>query len=127
MPLKVFSDQADLESTLDRFDELVHVCGRGEISFAEFNRLYDNFYCAYALDGHESDISEQKLLAEYEARIALHRDVWEEVLTQVSSDEDAYTPAYIAAGRFGSEEAVARLKEILARHVSGTVRDRDTS
>jgi hypothetical protein len=75
----------------------------------------------------KSDISEQQLMAKYEARIALHRDVLEEVLTRVSSDEDADTPAYIAAGRFGSDETVARLKEILARHVSGTVRDSDTS
>jgi hypothetical protein len=114
--MKVFSDEADLKTTLDRFDELARSCALGKISFAKFDELYDSFYCAYALDGHESDAAEQELLARYEARIALHRDVWEEVLTRVCSDEDADQPAYVAAGRFGSAEAVARLKQIVGRH-----------
>ena len=114
-------------STLDRFDELVQVCTSGEVSFADFNRLYNNFYCVYALDGHESDVREQQLLLQYEARIALHRDVWEEVLTRVCSDENTGKPEYIAAGRLGSEEAVAHLKRIVARHLPGNLRDGNTS
>lgn len=81
----------------------------------------------YVLDGHESDVSEQELLLQYEARIAPHRDVWEEVLTRVCSDENAGKPEYIEAGRFGSEEAIAHLKRIVARHLPGDLWDGNTS
>lgn len=61
-------------------------------------------------------IVKTELFARYDARIALHRDVWEEILTRVCSDQDADKPAYIAAGRFGSTEAVVRLNRILKRY-----------
>ena len=112
----MFANEAELRETLDSFDKQVRACARGEISFTEFDELYDAFYCRYALDGHESDPEEQELLARYDSRIALHRDVWAEVLTRACSDEDAPKPEYIAAGRFGSDEAVARLKRMLEQH-----------
>ena len=122
--MKMFANERDLTTTLDRFDDFVRACARGEISYSKFDRLYDTFYCAYALDGHESDAAEQELLARYEARIALHRDVWEEVLTRVCSDEDAPMPGYLAAGRFGSAEAVARLAQIVKKHFSNGAPER---
>ena len=106
--MKVFSNEADLKTRLDRFDELVRACAFGKISFAKFDELYDTFYCAYALDGHESDAAEQELLARYEARIALHRDVCEEVLTRVCSDEDA------TSQRTSRQEGSARLRPSLS-------------
>ena len=120
--MKMFTNEAELSETLDRFDELVHACAQGKISFEKFDELYDAFYRRYALHGHESDPEEQELLARYKNRIALHRDVWELILTRVCSDEDADKVAYIAAGRFGSIEAVARLNRILSRYsVSGRI------
>ena len=117
----MFAHEDDLRTTLDRYDELVRACAAGRLSFAWFLELYDTFYCSYALDGHESDSAEQELLGRWGDRIALHRDVWEEVLTRVCSDENAMKPEYIAAGRFGSTGAVARLRTLAERHLSGTV------
>lgn len=118
--MRVFAHEDELRTTLDQHDELVYRCIAGSLSFARFLELYDTFYCFYALDGHESDAAEQELLGRFEGRIALHRDVWEEVLTRVCSDEDAMKPEYIGAGRFGSTDAVPRLRTIVERHSSGT-------
>ena len=88
------------------------------MSFADFCAEYDNFYWSFALDGHESDQAGQSVLTKYAARIALHQAVAETVLAKLCSDTDAAKESYRASGRFGSAEAIARLR-LLAAGLSG--------
>ena len=109
-----YPTEMDLLAALDRADDLVRECAAGHASFAEFCAEYDNFYWSFALDGHESDQSGQAVLAKYAARIALHQQVADTILAKICSDTDAVKESYRAAGRFGSTDAVARLKLIAA-------------
>lgn len=102
--------ETDLVAALDRGDELIRLCAAGHISFDDFCAKYDNLYWAYALDGHESDQFGQAVLAKYAARIAPHQIVAEAILTKVCSGRDAALESFRTAGRFGSDEAIARLK-----------------
>ena len=102
--------EAELLSVLDEHDQLMRDCAAEQISFQYFLNKYDNFYLAYALDGHESDSKEQSLFEKYENRIAPHRVV-AEILSFLCSDEDAVKDDYIEAGRYGSDEALRRLKQ----------------
>ena len=110
--------ESDLVAELDRCDELVRLCASGQLSFEDFCTGYDSFYWSYALDGHESDAVGLAILAKYADRIAPHQAVAEAVLSRVCSDLDAAKESYHSAGRFGSIEAVARLK-LLAAGLSG--------
>ncbi|PPJ42859.1 MULTISPECIES: hypothetical protein [unclassified Pseudoxanthomonas] len=109
-----YPTEIDLLAALDRSDDLVRECAAGHVSFAEFCAEYDNFYWSFALDGHESDQAGQAVLARYAARIALHQTVAETILAKACSDADAANESYRAAGRFGSTEAVSRLKLVVA-------------
>lgn len=85
----ITSAEEDLIRELDVHDQLVAGCARGEMSWAEFETAYDNFYPRYPLDGHESDAAGLHLFEKHANRIALHREVWDQVLTDntVSSEE----------------------------------------
>lgn len=110
---KIFESEKDLLSTLKKHDQLIRDCAAGRVSFSEFLEEYDIFYMRYALDGHESDLKEQKLFETYENRIAPHREVWERIIGGgLCSDEDAQKESYIQANRFGSDEGLKRLQEI---------------
>lgn len=102
--------EKDLLGALDRCDHLIHACASGRLSFADFQAEYNDFYWSFALDGHESDQAGQAVLAKYASRIALHQTVAEAILAKVCSDTDAAQESYRAAGRFGSTDAVTRLK-----------------
>jgi hypothetical protein len=108
--------ETELLSTLDEHDQMVRDCAAGQLSFQDFLGKYDNFYLVYALDGHESETNEQKLFQKYENRIAPHREV-SEMLEYLCSDIDAVKDVYIQANRFGSEEAVRRLKQISKKYL----------
>jgi hypothetical protein len=110
--MKMFKSKEDLVSTLDKYDQLIYKCVSGTINFKEFLDKYGSFYMVYALDGHESNAEEQKLFESLESRIAPHREIWEQIISRICSDEDAAKESYIQAGRFGSDEALKRLKEI---------------
>ena len=110
--MQMFQSEADLLNELSVHDELVRQCAGGQLSFDRFCERYRDFYAFYALDGHESDEEERLLLEKYARRIEPHRVVAEEILGQVCSDADAELEQYQRAGRFGSAEAVARLKRI---------------
>ncbi|MGO4223673.1 hypothetical protein AB4Y64_17700 [Lysobacter sp. TAF61] len=84
------------------------------MTFDDFSAKYDNFYWSHALDGHESDRSGLAVLAKYAARIAPHQAVAETILAKVCSDTDAVQEAFRLAGRFGYNDAVARLKLVSA-------------
>jgi hypothetical protein len=109
--------EAELLRDLDLHDQLVVRCARGELSWAEFERAYDSFYLRYPLDGHESDTQELLLLEQHAARVALHREVWEHVLTKVTGDEHLGEQATVNAGFIGSAEAVRRIGELARRHL----------
>ena len=110
--MEIFESEADLLNELSVHDELVRRCASGQLSFDVFCEQYHDFYAFYALDGHESDAEERLLLEKYASRIDPHRIVAEEILGRVCSDADAELESYREAGRFGSAEAVARLKRL---------------
>jgi len=115
--MNIFKSEDELLSTLESYTQLVIDCVLGHLSFQRFLVQYNNFYMAFALDGHESDIEEQSLLTKYENRIALHREIWESILSAgLCSDEDAVKDEYIKAGRFGSSEGTKRLKVIARKY-----------
>jgi hypothetical protein len=102
--------ESELVATLDHHDNLVRLCAAEQLSFWDFCASYDDFYCTYALDGHESDAAGQALLAKLARRIRPHQYIAENIFSKVCSDADAATDSYRQAGRFGSAEAVNRLK-----------------
>jgi hypothetical protein len=106
--------ESDLVAELDRCDELMRLCASGQLSFENFCTEYDSFYWSFALDGHESDAVGLVVLTKYADRIAPHRALAETVLSSACSDLDADKESYRSAGRFGSIEAVARLKLLVA-------------
>jgi len=113
----IFASEVDLVESLDQHDILVRECVSGCLSFSEFSSQYDSYYWSHALDGHESDDEELSLLDKYRDRIALHEAVALEVLSGVCSDADARLDGYIQARRFGSDEAVRRLRDIASRYL----------
>lgn len=109
----MFESEDDLVRSIDAHDDLVLQCVSGAISFEEFSKRYNDFYAWYALDGHESDEEEQALLEKYDARIEPHRVIAYDILGKVCADDDAKLGSYKQAGRFGSQEAIRRLKNVL--------------
>ena len=107
--MAICHSESELVAALDHHDELVRQCADGRL-FWDFCAAYDNFYWAYALDGHESDPAGQALLDKLAARISPHQELAETVLAHVCSDTDADKGSYGKAGRFGPEEAMVRLK-----------------
>ena len=73
--------ESELVAALDHHDELVRLCAAGGLEFWDFCAAYDNFYWAYALDGHESDSVGQAVLAKpcwTSSRAALRRtETWQ--------------------------------------------------
>jgi hypothetical protein len=106
--------ESELLAALDHHDNLVCKCAAGELPFSDFCVSYDNFYFAYALDGHEYDRAGQALLAKLAGRVAPHQAIAENILPRVCADADAALDVYRRAGRFGSAEAVKRLKLVAA-------------
>ena len=102
--------EEELLSELDAHDALVTRCARGELTWEEFERAYDSFYPRYPLDGHESDADELRLFEKYASRIALHHELWEQVLTKVTADEHLREPSAANAGFIGTAEAVRRMR-----------------
>jgi hypothetical protein len=109
------ADEDQLRRALDHHDELVRLCLCGELLFNDFVDAYGSFWDAFALDGHESDAAHRQLLVKLEARIALHREIAEQVLSKLCSDVDATDPRYIQAGRYGSAVGFQRLSIVAQR------------
>ncbi|CAD1786085.1 hypothetical protein XSP_000144 [Xanthomonas euroxanthea] len=112
--MATYPSEPELVLALDHHDGLVRQCAAGALSFEAFCAAYDNFYWAYALDGHESDATGQALLGRLAARIAPHRALAETVLAHLHPEAPATHASYGKAGRLGTEEAMMRLKLIAA-------------
>jgi hypothetical protein len=106
--------ESELLSGLDVHDALLVRCANREISFEELVAPYDDYYVRCALDGHESPLPEQDLLARHAARIRPHARIWQEVLCHVTSEELASAPGAREAGFFGPNVAVQKLRAIAA-------------
>ena len=113
----IFESENELLNYLDVHDNLIRKCANGQLPFWDFYEKYNNFYWYCALDGHESDEEERQLLEKYEPRILPHRIVAEEIFSGVCSDEDVRKPNYIKAGRFGSDAAVGRLRDVAEQYL----------
>lgn len=117
--MDTFPSESELVVALDHHDELVRQCAAGRLAFWDFCAAYDNFYWAYALDGHESDAAGLAVLNKLAGRIAPHQELAETILANVCSDTHADAGSYGRPGRFGPEEAVARLKFVAAGLLRG--------
>ena len=93
---------------------MVRLCAAGDLSFSDFCVAYNSLYWSFPLDGHESDPAGLAVLAKHAERIAPHQAVAETILSRVCADNDADTDSYRVAGRFGSTEAIKRLKLVAA-------------
>lgn len=100
--------ESELVETLDTHDALVVACIRGELDWPRFEAAYHSFYVHHALDGHEADAVERALLAAYADRIALHRQIWSDVISRVTTDEHARNHA----GYLSTVQAVQRIREL---------------
>ena len=105
---------SELTAALDHHDALVRQCASGDLPFWDFCAAYDNFYWSCALDGNEANAAGQALLKTFADRIAPHRVLAETILASVCSDTHPESGSYGKPGRFGSEEALERLRAIVS-------------
>ena len=110
--MPMFRSEFDLLKTIDAHDALVHQCVNGQLEFESFCKMYNDFYNAFALDGHESNEDERFLLQKHKIRIEPHRIIAHEILSRLCADEDALKESYRQAGRICSTEALKRLKHV---------------
>ena len=79
----------ELIRILDLYDDYIRDCVSGDLDLRSFLALYDNFYAAYTLDGHESVSDELDLFSELEDRIDPHKCIWETIITKTLTEEEA--------------------------------------
>ena len=60
--MNIFESEQEILSTIEKHNQIINECISEKITFQEFLDKYNDFYAYYALDGHESDLEEQKLL-----------------------------------------------------------------
>lgn len=106
--------ESELVEALDTHDGLVAACARGELDWPRFEAAYHSFYVHHALDGHEADAAERALLAAYADRIALHRQIWNDVICRVTTDDHACTHV----GFLSTAQAVQRVRELALDQLS---------
>lgn len=105
---------AEIERVLDDADRVVRAFASGEMTWPEFLKTYDPIYVSFPFDGHEPACSKEQLLA-WESRIALHRDLWEQVITRGTSDALMHASAVAAKSFLGSVEALELVRNLLAQ------------
>lgn len=104
--------EEELLVALDTHDRLVAACAAGALPFAEFESRYDAFYVRWPLDGHESTDREREWLATHAARVEVHRRVWDDVLSRLTSRSFAELSCANQLGFIGPTEAQQRLHRI---------------
>ncbi len=118
----IFQSESDLVKALNEHDSLVRQCVNGKVSFWDFTKKYNDFYAFYALDGHESDEEENLLLKKYKERIKPHQVIAYDILGKVCSDDDVKKQIYINTGRFGSDVALQKLKEVVDKYAQNNLK-----
>lgn len=108
----IFDSESDLVNTLQKQFYVVADFAEGRIPYDEFDQMYDSFYYSYALDGHESDEEEKLLLQKYSDKIDFYEKL-SSILSGVCSDEDSLKEIYINAGRYSSEVAKLKIKQLV--------------
>ena len=107
--------EGELSTILKKGAKLILDCVQGGISFETFLFEYDSFYMYHALDGHESDNAELELLQKYEAEIAIHKKIWDEVITKITDDK-FFDQNAINKGFIVESDGFGRLKEIAEKY-----------
>jgi len=102
----------DLCKVLDKLDTLVTDCVSGKITFNEFKLDYGYPVGEYALDGHESNDKEKKVLVKLKNRLILHERITKIVLDLLCSEQDSDKSEYQQAGRIGNKEALGIMYRI---------------
>lgn len=110
--------QGELEELLRRYDQLVVDCATGQISFGKFLNRYGCFYLEYALDGHESDAAEQRLLQLYRDRLELHREIVESVIYRLTSEELLAHPEASNEGFIVSRDGLDQVKALAQKYLN---------
>ncbi len=82
-----------------------------KISLQEFVKEYENFYYYEALDGHEADEIQNKVLDEFKIATQLHEKVQTQVIDQLYLEE-INKEQFMKAGRIDGVEAMKRLTDI---------------
>lgn len=82
-----------------------------KISLRELVKEYNNFYYYEALDGHEADEMQKKVLDEFKIVIQLHEKVQTQVIDQLYLEE-TNKEQFMKADRIDGVEAMKRLAEI---------------
>ena len=82
-----------------------------EMQLQIFVERYNNFYYYEALDGHEADEIQQKVLDEFKTAIQLHEKVQTKVIDQLYLANNS-REQFIKAGRIDDLEAMRRLSQI---------------
>ncbi len=108
----IFTSESEVREVLDKADALIAAGAVGSFDFRSFHAQLGHLHGYYALDGHESDEEEVAILDRYRARIQWIERVLEEI-SGICADEDATKEAYIRAGRFGTDEALRRLRALI--------------
>jgi hypothetical protein len=75
----MFESEVALLLEIERHNQMIRNCARGKMGFSEFLERYDSFYFRFALDGHESDFEEQKLLEKHKDKIEPHLRLMEQL------------------------------------------------
>ncbi len=104
--------ETELLQALRCATDLLSKVQRGELSFSEFVAQYANFYYTAALDGHESDSSERKTLADHEIVVELHGRVQQEIIDLLYPVGLVSSAEVQRAGRLdpvAAEKALAKL------------------
>ena len=107
----IFASESELLEVLDRADAMIAACVAGSLGVRELLDQLGQLHSYHALDGHESDDEELAMFTRHRARIAWIESALGEI-GEICADDDANKDAYIKAGRFGSVEALRRLRAL---------------
>lgn len=92
-----------------------------KLDMQEFVERYSNFYYSEALDGHEADGAQRRVLNELSSAITFHRKIQYEVINIVSFEEGDVLKVHLNAGRISSFEAKERLKKLNDRYSAKSI------
>jgi hypothetical protein len=111
--MTIFASESELLETLAEIEAaLEQAAHSGSGSFREHYFKAGHLYGYYAIDGHESDEEERRLLAKHAERIARIEEALDSA-DGLCAEEDAQKEIYRKAGRYGADEAARRLRMAL--------------